>query len=362
MKLCFVDIEPPERVFFEKEFPDEELNFCRDLEEAPEDTEVLSVFIESKINARFLDRHPALKFIATRSTTFDHIDLAECERRSITVGTVGSYGDHTVAEHIFGLLLVVTRRLREAMQVDPSRPFSYQVLRSTELNGKTFGAIGAGRIGRQTLRLAKAFGMDTLAADPLPDPEAAAQIGFTYVTLDELLRRSHFISLNLPLTPDSHHLLNRETLARCRPGVIIINTARGAIIDTEALIEALDAGIVGGAGLDVLEDERVMRKSASHILTGEIMKRLQHGFGDLEPLPQDPDRVNAVRKLMHNSDLLAHPHVVFTPHIAFNSAEALDRINRTTAESIHAFIAGETPQNLVPSLETKSCVVSDKKR
>lgn len=346
MKICFVDTEPPERAFFEREFPGEDLQFCGALANAAADADVLSIFIDSKIDSAFLESHPELKLVATRSTTVDHIDLAACADRGVTVCAVGSYGDHTVAEHTMGLLLMLTRRLRAAMNADTARTFSYLSLRGTELNGKTFGVVGAGRIGRQTLRLGKAFGMDVIARDIAPDPAMAAEIGFEYVPFEELLRRSHFISLNIPLTPDSLHLFNRDTFSKCRPGVILLNTARGALIETAALIEALNSGVVGGAGLDVLEDERVMRKSASHILTGEIMEQLQRDWAPTEPLRQDPDRVRDVQKLMHNSDLLAHPNVVFTPHIAFNSIEALERINRTTVANIRASFAG-APQNVV---------------
>jgi D-lactate dehydrogenase len=273
----------------------------------------------------------------------------------VTVCNVGSYGDHTVPEHIFALVLAICRKLRAAMEVAGGRRFSYEELRGTELHGKTLGVVGTGRIGRQVLRLAKAFGMETIGTDSHRDPEAAANLGFRYVSFLQLLKLSDVISINLPLNSRTYHMFNRETFAKCRRGVILINTARGAIIDSEALTEALDAGIVAGAGLDVLEDERVMRRKAAHILTEQIVERLHDAFGPVEPIGGDPARISEVRRLMHNSTLLGHPNVIATPHIAFNSYEALARINRATVDNIKAFLAG-TPLNIVaePKLEPES--------
>jgi len=159
------------------------------------------------------------------------------------------------------------------------------------------------------------------------------------VSFDELLARSHVISLNLPLTTASFHLFNRETFAKCRRGVMIINTARGRLIDTRALVEALDAGIVSAAGLDVLEDERVMRRKATSIISEQIVEHLHDSFSPIEPLIPNSNRAEEVRLIIENSELLDRPNVVFTPHIAFNSMEAIARINRATANHIKNFLA-----------------------
>jgi len=346
MKIAFVETGPAGEEFFEKELKGHQIEFCDDAGDCAPDTEALSIFINSKIDARFLAEHPALRLIVTRSTTHDHIDLAACARRGVAVCSVSSYGDHTVPEHTFALMLAICRKLRQAMEVAAARSFSYEALRGIELNGKTLGVVGTGRIGRQVLRLAKAFGMETLGCDSHPDPEAAASLGFRYVTFPRMLRLADFISINVPLTDSTYHLFNRETFAICRRGLVLINTARGAIIESEALIEALDSGIVAGAGLDVLEDERVMRKKASRILAEQIIERLHDSFAPVEPLGYDPLRISEVRSLMHNSTLVGHPNVIVTPHIAFNSHEAIARINRTTVDNIHAFLSG-SPQNLV---------------
>jgi D-lactate dehydrogenase len=173
----------------------------------------------------------------------------------------------------------------------------------------------------------------------------AELVGSRYVSLDELLRASHVISLHAPLTPETYHLLDREAFAKCWPGVVIINTARGALIDTKALIEALDAGQVGGAGLDVLEDESVMQKEGARIITEQIVARLRATTSE-EVRMQRPERVQELEELFENRRLLARAEVVFTPHVAFNSVEAVERINSMTVENIRAFLQG-APVNVV---------------
>jgi len=347
MKISFVETGQNENEFFEEELKEHQIALCDSLGDCAPDVEALSVFVNSKVDAGFIATHPALRFIATRSTTYDHIDLKACARHGVAVSNVGaSYGDNTVPEHSFALILAICRKLRPAMELGVARSFSYEALRGIELNGKTLGVIGTGRIGRQVLRLAKAFGMETLGCDSRRDPEAAANLGFRYVSFARMLRLADFISLHVPLTASTFHLFNRETFAKCRRGLILINTARGPIIDSEALIEALDSGIVAGAGLDVLEDERVMRKKAAHILADQIIEHLHDSFAPVEPLGNDPRRISEVRRLMHHSTLVGHPNVIVTPHIAFNSVEAIARINRVTVDNIHAFDSG-APRNLV---------------
>ena len=340
MKITFTELEPSERLLFEEALDRHDLCFVDALAETPIDTEILSIFIGSKIDAAFLDAHPALRLIAARSTSRDHLDLAACARRGVEVRYVGSYGDHIVAEHAFALLLALTRRLREAMHLNGHHRFSYEALRGTELSGKTFGILGAGRIGRRTVPIARGFGMDVLAHDPAPDPVAAARLGFQYVSFEDLLRRSHILSLHAPLTEETFHLINARTLSLCRRGVLIINTARGRLIDTLALLEALDAGIVGGAGLDVLGEEAALRRQASHLIVDQILDSLHRGIAG-----GSPDRVSRIHKLMRLGELLDRPNVVFTPHTAFNCDESIKRINRETLANIERFIDGETSQH-----------------
>jgi D-lactate dehydrogenase len=350
MKIYFVEVESSERRFFESELADHEMHFVSSLEEVEADAEIVSTFIYSRIDGPFLDRHPAVKLIATRSTTHDHLELESCAKRNVTMCIVPSYGDHVVAEHTFALLLAVARRLRESMTLKGDSRFSYEALRGFELRYKTFGIIGAGRIGLRTVPIARSFGMNVIACDIRPRPELAGELGFRYVAFEELLADSDIISLHANLNPSSYHILNREAFAKCRSGVVIINTARGKLIDTNALIEALDQGIVSGAGLDVLGEESVMRRRAERIISDQIIQRVRKPIERPRVAARDPLRAKEIEKLMRLGSLLLRPEVVCTPHTAFNCVEAIERINRVTVENIKAYVGGTPINTLSPGI------------
>ncbi len=341
MKIYFTEAEPGERMKFASELEEHDVFFADDLEEVSEDAEILSTFIYSVIDEAFLQSHPSLKLLAIRSTTSDHVDLKNCAESGVTVCNISSYGDYTVAEHTFALILALARRLQEVAEACKLHLFSYESLRCLELHGKTLGVIGTGRIGLETIRLAKAFGMRVIACDIRPRTEIAELMGFRYVPLEDLLRDSHVITLHASLTPSSFHMIDRAALCKCRPGVFLINTSRGGLIDTQALLEALDAGIVAGAGLDVLEDETVIRRGSSDIISDQIIRHMQGIFGVGDSRADDPTRIKELQDLIHNERLLAHKGVVFTPHIAFNSTEAVEWIRRMTLENIRSFLAGD---------------------
>ena len=263
---------------------------------------------------------------------------------------VPSYGDHVVAEHTFALLLAVARRLRESMNLNDDSRFSYEALRGFELRSKTFGIIGAGRIGLHTVPIARSFGMDVIAYDIRPRPDMAAELGFKYVAFEQLLADSDIISLHANLNPSSYHVLDRNAFAKCRPGVVVINTARGKLIDTNALIEALDQGIVRGAGLDVLGEESVMRQRAERIIGDQIIQKLHKPVERPTATEMDPLRRKEIEKLMRFGELLLRSEVVCTPHTAFNCVEAIERINRVTVENIKAFVAGTPINTLLPGI------------
>ena len=350
MNVYFTETEPQSEEFFEAHLPEAQIGFAADLTEVPEDADCLSVFIGSRITADFLAVHPKLRFITTRSTGVDHIDLAECNRRGITVSYVASYGENTVAEHTFALLLGISRRIREALTTKRGGAFSFEAFRGFDLKDKTIGIVGAGRIGLHVVRIAKAFGMNVIAHDVNRAEIIAEVLGFEYVLFEELLGRSDIISLHAPLTPATVHLINRETLKKCRRGVIIVNTARGALIETEALIEAMDTGIVAGVGLDVLEDERLFRSDASKLVADQIVADLQRISSPEETHMRNPGRLAEIQRLKANESLLSRKNVIFTPHIAFNSAEAVRRIDEVTVQNILAFAAGK-PVNVVATSE-----------
>ena len=346
MIISFVETEKTEKPFFTEALPEHEVRFASSLEEVEPDVEALSTFIYSKVTAEFLDAHPNIRLIATRSTGFDHIDLGACRERGIKVSTVPSYGDNTVAEHTFALILALARRLIESMDIKDGERYSFESVRGFDLNQKTIGIVGSGRIGLHAIRIAKAFNMNVVAYDLNPQPFMADLLGFEYVSLDELLTRSDIISLHIPLMPATTHLLDREAFSKCKDGVVIINTARGGLIDTPALIEALDSGKVGGAGLDVLEEEQALHKEAMNIIGEQIVSRLQSGVDPEELRAEESDRVDEFQRLIRNTELINRPNVIFTPHVAFNSVEAVGRINATTVKNLKHFAAGR-PSNLV---------------
>ena len=292
------------------------------------DADVVSTFIHSTLDRPTLERLPKLKFIATRSTGFDHIDLAFCRERGIPVANVPSYGENTVAEHTFALILALSRNIHKAFVHTLARDIPFQALRGFDLAGKTLGVVGAGRIGLHAIKIAKGFGMQVVAYDLRRESLLAEVLNFRYVSLDELLAASDIISLHCPYTPRTHHLLNLENIRKVKRGALLVNTARGGLVDPAALTQALDEGILAGAALDVLEGEELLKDER------QILE---------QPLAQDK-----LRMLLLNHSLLNRDNVVITTHIAFNSREAVERILSTTVENIRAFLAG-SPQNVVSS-------------
>ncbi len=290
------------------------------------DTELVSVFIHSHLDAERLAALPNLRFIATRSTGYDHIDLATCAGRGIVVSNVPTYGENTVAEHTFGLILSLSRRIHQAYTRTIHGDFSVSGLRGFDLKGRTLGVIGTGHIGLHVIRIARGFGMDVLAFDTRQQPLLAEVLGFSYAPLDTLIERADIVSLHVPYLASTHHLINRDRLGRMKPGSLLINTARGGLVDTEALMWALDEGILAGAGLDVIEGEEAI---------AEERQLLDPGVG--------ADKLQAA---IRGHLLLRRENVVITPHNAFNSEEALQRILDTTVENIRAFRSG-APVNTV---------------
>lgn len=289
-------------------------------------TEIVSVFIHSMLDRATFDKLPNLKFIATRSTGFDHIDLALCRERGIVVSNVPSYGENTVAEHTFALILALSRNIHKAFVHTLARDIPFKQLRGFDLEGRTLGVVGAGRIGLHVIKIAKGFGMHVVAFDVRHEPLLAEVLNFRYVPLEELLRVSDIVSLHCPYSPKTHHLINPNNIRHFKRGALLINTARGGLIDPAALTQALDDGILAGAALDVLEGEELL-KDERQILA--------------QPLAQDK-----LRTLLLNHSLLDRDNVVITPHIAFNSREAVQRILETSLENVRAFLAGQ-PQNVV---------------
>ncbi|HBN08054.1 MAG TPA: hydroxyacid dehydrogenase [Cyanobacteria bacterium UBA8530] len=294
--------------------------------EMAREAEILSVFIYSRLTAELLDALPNLRLIATRSTGYDHIDLAVCKKRGIIVSSVPSYGEDTVAEHTFALILSLSRNIHRAYVRTIRGNFSLQGLRGFDLKAKTLGVVGTGRIGLRVIKIAKGLGMNVIASDPRPNELLAEILDFRYFSFDEVLGKSDILSLHAPENERTRHMINRESIKKIKRGAILINTARGGLVDTDALTEALDEGILSGAGLDVFEGELLVREER------QILR---------EPLTQEK-----LKTLYLTHALLNRENVVITPHIGFDSNEAVERIVSTTLENICGFLEGH-PLNAI---------------
>jgi D-lactate dehydrogenase len=291
------------------------------------DVDVLSIFIFSKIDKKMLDKMPKLKHVNTMSTGFDHIDLEECAKRGITVSNVPSYGENTVAEHAFALLLCISRKILPSVKQTQRGNFTTgPTLRGFDLRGKTLGVIGTGRIGKHAIRMGKGFEMDVVGFDAFPDQKAAQELGFTYVDLDTLLAKSDVITIHAPLLPSTVHTINKKNVDKIKKGCVLINTARGKLVETEALLYGIEQGIFGAVGLDVLEEEPGLL---------EEKQLLSRGYDNVD-----------MKTLLQEHTLIEYDNVLITPHNAFNSAEALTRILDTSIENISAYM-GHTPLNIV---------------
>ncbi len=327
MKITIFELEDWERQAFEKLGSQHEVELLSSPLSAKNatdyaDTEAISTFIYSRLDRQVLEQLPQLKLIATRSTGVDHIDLDYCEQHDVAVCNVPTYGDNTVAEHVFALLLMLSHKMDQAIDRTRKGDFSPRGLQGFDLEGKTFGVIGTGNIGRHVIQIARGFGMEVIAYDVQPDFEAAAELDFTYVEMDELLRRADVISLHVPSTPKTRHLLSHEQFEQMKQCAIILNTSRGDIIDSQALVRALAEGKVCGAGLDVLPEEPVIREEA------ELLRSVYQRKHNLESLLAD-------------HVLIRLRNVVVTPHSAFNTREAVSRILETTVDNIESYIRGE---------------------
>jgi D-lactate dehydrogenase len=335
MKIGFFEIIPGEDAFFKASLPEDELIFSAeplDQSNIPNFTgvEIISTHTNSKINSTVIENLKSLKLICTRTTGFDHIDTKTAAGKNIPVCNVPAYGENTVAEFAFALLLALSRKVPEAhKQVTETGSFLQAELKGFDLKGKTIGVIGTGRIGMNAIKMAKGFQMNVVAYDPFPKTELADELGFRYVGFEELLGLSDIITLHAMLADSTRHMINEQSIYHIKRGAILINTARGGLVQTSALVKALEEGVISAAGLDVLEEEGDMQ---------DEMNLLHNPHPKLEEL----------QNVLSNNYLINHPRVIVTPHIAFNTAEAVERILDTTIENILSFANGQI-KNRVPS-------------
>lgn len=260
----------------------------------------------SRVTREVLEGLPRLKLLVTRSTGYDHIDLQAAKDRGVVVCNVPDYGAHAIAEHAFALMLAVARNVCTGNErYRRSKRFDDSGLAGVELFGKTLGVIGTGRIGRHAIRIGQGFAMKVVAHDAFPNPDLASQLGFAYLDLPHLLARADFLTIHVPLSEGTHHLINADTLGHLKPGAILVNASRGPVVDTEALKVALASGHLLGAGLDVLEDER-----------GRY-----HEFADL--------------------------NVVITPHVGWYTREVKDRLVTISLDNVRAWRQGHPINRVV---------------
>ena len=328
MKIAFFETSPDDELYLKNALGQEhELIFTAEPlsianADLAKDCESISVFIYSSVDIPVLDMLPKLKLITTRSTGFDHIDISACEKRGIAVSNVPHYGENTVAEHTFALILALSRNVHKSYARGLKQNYSFEDLHGFDLKDKILGVIGTGHIGLHTIRIAKGFGMHVLASDVHENTFLSEILHYRYVPLDELLASSDIISLHLPLNEHTKHLINRENIRKIKKGALLINTSRGGIIENEAIVEALDLGILGGAGLDVIEGEEFLKEE----------KQLVQEKGTA------PSQFESLTKA---HEFLRRDNVVFTPHIGFYSVEALERILNTTIQNITNFSQGK---------------------
>ncbi len=345
MKVLFSEIENWEADYIKRQIGNQAELFFNEQKiiksNLPEqkDFDAISVFVGSKIDKEVIDNFPNLKLITTRSTGFDHIDLDYAKQKGIQVGYVPGYGDNTVAEYAFGLLLALSRKIYDGVdRIKETENFNFDGLRGFDLKGKTMGVLGTGRIGQHTIKIANGFGMNVIAYDAFQKEELAQSLNFKYVSLDELLGQADVISIHLPYIAPStisgqastHHLINKDNISKIKKGAILINTARGAIVETDALVQALQQGILGGAGLDVLEEEGVLQ--------------VERGMAFRDSL-----RSADMKTVLEDHVLMQMPNVLITPHNAFNTVEALKRILDTDINNIKFYLSKSQVSFPVPA-------------
>ncbi len=283
--------------------------------------DAVCVFVNDRLDSAVLDAlaSDGVRLVALRCAGFNNVDLAAARRLGITVARVPAYSPHAVAEHTVALILALNRKLHRAYNRVREGNFALEGLLGFDLNGRTAGIVGTGKIGAVAARILHGFGCTVLAFDPYP-AESCRALGVRYVALDELLGASDIITLHCPLTPENHHLINADALEKMKQGAMLINTSRGGLLDTRAVIAALKSGKLGHLGLDVYEEESELffEDLSGTILRDDIFTRL-----------------------------LTFPNVIITGHQGFFTREALDNIARTTMENITQFEATGSSPNAV---------------
>ncbi len=327
-RIAFFDAKPYDIASFDAHNPDfgfdiryYEGQLNKDNAILAKGAQVVCAFVNDSIDAEVIDllATEGIKLIALRSAGYNNVDLRAAEGR-IRIVRVPAYSPYAVAEHTLALMLALNRKVYKAHARTRDGNFSLNGLMGFDMHGKTAGIIGTGKISRILIKTLRAMGMNVLAYDLYPDTAFAAANGITYITLDELYVQSDIISLHCPLTRETEHMINHTSIDRMKDGVMIINTGRGKLIDSQALIEGLKSQKIGYAGLDVYEEEGdyFYEDLSDHVIDDDVLARL-----------------------------LSFNNVIITSHQAFFTREALANIAQTTLENIHDFAAGKPLVNEV---------------
>jgi D-lactate dehydrogenase len=339
MKCAVFSTRPDERRYLEQHARDSRIEWVfhsepLHLQTAPlaRECQAICVFVNDHLNAAVLDQLSAfgVQCIALRCAGFNNVDLPHADRLGLTVVRVPAYSPHAVAEHTFALLLAINRKIHKAYNRVREGNFALEGLLGFDLHGKTLGIVGTGRIGSCVARIAAGFGMSILLHDPFPSKEC--EVLGRYVALDTLLSQSKIVSLHCPLTESTRHLIGRESLALMPANAVLINTSRGALVDTQAVIQSLKSGHLGALAIDVYEEEADLF-FADH--SGEVLQ----------------DDVF--------SRLLTFPNVLITGHQAFFTEEALQEIARVTVANLRCFLAGQTCENTVGKTSLSPTAICD---
>lgn len=323
MRIAFYDTKPYDRDYFGRaegadrlEWHFHEFRLSTATAGTAQGAQAVCVFVNDRLDRACLDAlaGSGVTLVVLRCAGFNNVDLAAAKALGLAVTRVPAYSPHAVAEHAVALLLTLNRKIHRAYNRVRELNFSLSGLVGFDLHGKTVGIVGSGRIGRAAAQIFRGFGCRVFASDLAPRADWAAAHGIEYVPVDDLLGSSDVVSLHLPLTPKTHHLINASTLARLKQGAYLINTSRGKLVDTTALIQSLKSGHLGGVALDVYEEEEGLF------------------FEDLSAEVLQDDEL---------SRLLTFPNVLITAHQAFLTREALSEIARVTIQNLGRLQSGD---------------------
>ena len=337
MNMIFYDFRDSEKEYFQKHPNDDfDIKFVKSplnddteiSEHDAKETCIISIFMTSKITSTVLNKFKNLRVITTRSTGFDHIDIDECAKRNIRVLNIEHYGKSSVTEYTIGMIITLIRKIVPAIRDMRNENVDTQKYIGRDLNKLKLGVIGTGAIGSSVCKVAKSLGMEIIANDRQKNTELKDIADYT--DFETLLKEADIITLHIPYTKDAFHLISEYELSLMKTGSYIINTARGELIDTAALYNAIESGKIAGCALDVLECENVVINNDEHLISN-ISKA---------------DKF-CIQRAIITQKLAESDKVIITPHIAYNTIDAINTILEITFQNIRNYLKGDNSTNRV---------------